>query len=87
MRCIAPDRRGFGQSDWNGPERKSSPIDYDVFADDTVHLLEKLNVGPFVFVASSMGPGETVLAHLRSRYIQENCKVRIRRDKNGKTFY
>lgn len=76
MRCIAPDRRGFGKSDWTGPEAKSSPIDYDVFADDTIHLLEKLDVGHFVFVASSMGPGETLLAHSRSRYIRENCKVR-----------
>ncbi|KAK2758219.1 hypothetical protein FQN54_004063 [Arachnomyces sp. PD_36] len=74
MRCIAPDRRGFGASDWNGPEMKSSPIDYDVFADDTAHLLEKLDVGPLVFIASSMGPGETVLAHSRSSYVQKNCK-------------
>jgi non-heme chloroperoxidase len=79
IRCIAPDRRGFGSSDWTGPET-TSPISYEVFADDTIHLLEKLNVGPFVFVASSMGPGESVLAHSRSAHIQKNCKVRCSRN-------
>ena len=75
FRCIAPDRRGFGQSDWSGSEPVSSPIDYSVFAADTAHLLEKLKVGPFIFVGASMGSGESVLAHSQSQYVRENCKV------------
>ncbi|OJD17976.1 hypothetical protein AJ78_02007 [Emergomyces pasteurianus Ep9510] len=74
FRCIVPDRRGFGQSDWNGTERGEAEIDYNVFAQDTAHLLEKLDIGPFVFVAASMGPGETLLAYERSEYVRNNCK-------------
>ncbi|KAK2792677.1 hypothetical protein FQN51_001595 [Onygenales sp. PD_10] len=74
FRCIAPDRRGFGKSDWNGAEQGKGEIDYHVFAQDTTHLLETLDIGPFVFVAASMGPGETLLAYDRSQYIRENCK-------------
>ncbi|OAX77205.1 hypothetical protein ACJ72_08499 [Emergomyces africanus] len=74
FRCIAPDRRGFGHSDWNGAEPGKEQIDYNVFAQDTAHLLEKLDIGPFVFVAASMGPGETLLAYERSEYIRNNCK-------------
>ncbi|KJF61093.1 uncharacterized protein CIMG_11466 [Coccidioides immitis RS] len=75
FRCIAPDRRGFGKSDWNGCDNdQSKPIDYSVFAADTIHLLEQINVGPFVFVAASMGPGETIQAYWQSEYVRENCK-------------
>ncbi|KAG5297713.1 alpha/beta hydrolase [Histoplasma ohiense] len=77
FRCIAPDRRGFGQSDWNGgncAEPGKEQIDYNVFAQDAAHLLEKLDIGPFVFVAASMGPGETLLAYERSEYVRSNCK-------------
>ncbi|EEH07786.1 alpha/beta hydrolase [Histoplasma capsulatum G186AR] len=73
FRCIAPDRRGFGQSDWNGgncAEPGKEQIDYNVFAQDAAHLLEKLDIGPFVFVAASMGPGETLLAYERSEYVR-----------------
>ncbi|EEH40136.2 hypothetical protein PAAG_08985 [Paracoccidioides lutzii Pb01] len=73
-RCIAPDRRGFGNSDWNGPEPGMEQIDYNVFAQDTAHLLEKLDIRPFVFVAASMGPGETLLAYERSEFVRSNCK-------------
>ncbi|KAF5009418.1 hypothetical protein FDECE_4350 [Fusarium decemcellulare] len=73
FRCIAPDRRGFGQSDWSGPENNGD-IDYSVLARDVVDLLEKLKPGPFVFVAASMGTGETVLAHSISDYVKDNCK-------------
>ncbi|KKZ59632.1 hypothetical protein EMCG_05390 [[Emmonsia] crescens] len=74
FRCIAPDRRGFGQSDWNGAEPGKEQIDYNVFAQDTAHLLETLDIGPFVFVAASMGPGETLLAYECSEYVRSNCK-------------
>jgi hypothetical protein len=74
FRCIAVDRRGFGQSDWSGPERKGDS-DYSVLARDVVGLLEKIKPGPFVFIAASMGTGETVLAHGLSEYVRSNCKV------------
>ncbi|ODH16407.1 hypothetical protein ACO22_06351 [Paracoccidioides brasiliensis] len=48
-------------------------IDYNVFAQDTAHLLEKLDIGPFIFVAASMGPGETLLAYERSEFVRSNC--------------
>lgn len=77
FRCIAPDRRGFGKSDWTGCEYDGSkPIDYSVFAADAAYLLEKAKVGPFVFIAASMGPGETVQAYWQSQYVRDNCKVR-----------
>lgn len=74
-RCIAPDRRGFGKSDWDGPQ-SDAIITYETFAQDTVHLLEKfLDVGPFVFITASMGAGESILALEASEYIRKNCKV------------
>lgn len=76
LRCIAPDRRGFGNSDWDGVD--SSEITYQTLADDTAYLVQLLKVGPFVAIASSMGPGETVLAYLSSPYFRENCKVRTK---------
>lgn len=77
FRCIAPDRRGFGKSDWDGPQ-SDTPITYQTFAQDTVHLLEKfLDVGPFVFITSSMGAGESILALEASDYLRKNCKVCI----------
>lgn len=75
FRCIAPDRRGFGKSDWDGPQGDAQ-ITYETFAQDSVHLLEKfLNVGPFAFITSSMGAGESVLALEASDYLRGNCKV------------
>ena len=74
-RCIAPDRRGFGKSDWDGPQ-SDAIITYETFAQDTVHLLEKfLDVGPFVFITASMGAGESILALEASEYLRKNCKV------------
>lgn len=66
FRCIAPDRRGFGNSDWDGPD--GCEVSYQTFADDTAYLVEKLSVGHFVVVASSMGPGESVLGYFSSQY-------------------
>lgn len=78
IRCIAPDRRGFGNSDWDGPTGTSGMrISYQTFADDTAHIVEKVALRSFVVVASSMGPGESLLAYLSSSYFQENCKVRV----------
>jgi pimeloyl-ACP methyl ester carboxylesterase len=75
FRCIAPDRRGFGRSDWNGVQLKCTDIDYNVFAKDVVDLLEKLQIGKFVFIAASMGGGESLLAYQSSDYIRQHCQV------------
>jgi pimeloyl-ACP methyl ester carboxylesterase len=77
LRCIAPDRRGFGQSDWNGLQPDRSEIDYEVLARDIVDLLEKLKVGNFIFVAASMAGGESVLAFMASDYVRQHCQVRV----------
>ncbi|HRG38452.1 MAG TPA: alpha/beta hydrolase [Bacteroidia bacterium] len=54
-RCIAYDRRGFGNSDkpWNG-------YDYDTFADDLNAVIETLNLSDVTLVGFSMGGGEVV---------------------------
>lgn len=74
FRCIAPDRRGFGQSDWSGPNLNGD-INYDVFASDVVDLLEKIKPGPFIFVGASMGTGETLLAYSLSSYVRAQYKA------------
>lgn len=75
FRCIASDRRGFGKSDWEGPQA-STEVTYQTFAQDTAYLLEDvLKLGPFVVVANSMGPGESVLALEESEHFRQNCKV------------
>lgn len=78
FRCIAPDRRGFGDSEWNGRYTNGSSkhiITYDTFADDVIYLLEDLEVGDFVFIGGSMGCGESLLAWERSAYVRQHCKV------------
>ncbi len=54
-RCIAYDRRGFGNSDkpWNG-------YDYDTLADDLNAIIETLNLSEVTLVGFSMGGGEVV---------------------------
>jgi non-heme chloroperoxidase len=78
FRCIAPDRRGFGDSEWNG-RRPNNPakskITYDTFADDVIFLLEDLEVDHFVFIGASMGSGESLLCYERSPSIRDRCKV------------
>ncbi|KAL5351172.1 hypothetical protein ACLOAV_003023 [Pseudogymnoascus australis] len=71
LRCIAPDRRGFGRSDWNGLQPDRSEIDYEVFARDVVDLLETIKVGKFIFVAASMAGGESLLAYTSSDYFPQ----------------
>jgi len=75
-RCIAPDRRGFGQSDWTGLEGDHTEVNYDVFARDLADLLETIKVGNFVFVAASMAGGESLLACSSSDYVRQHCQVR-----------
>jgi non-heme chloroperoxidase len=76
IRCIGIDRRGFGKSDWNG-EPSKEPITYETFADDTIHIIEHLRLENIVFVAASMGCGETILAWERSEYVKKHSKVSI----------
>lgn len=72
VRCIASDRRGFGQSAWNGNTGKD--ITYDTFAQDSIDLVRKVKVGKFWFVAASMGCGETLLAYLKAEDLQKQCQ-------------
>lgn len=54
-RCIAYDRRGFGQSDkpWTG-------YDYDTLAADLHELIDALDLSDITLVGFSMGGGEVV---------------------------
>lgn len=55
FRCIAYDRRGFGQSDkpWTG-------YDYDTFAEDLKTIIDTLDLTEVTLVGFSMGGGEVV---------------------------
>jgi hypothetical protein len=84
LRCIAPDRRGFGNSDWNGtiklgtnsPEyAKKAEITFETFAGDVAFLIESLDIGSFICICASMGCGESLLLRERSEYARKNCKV------------
>ncbi|WZH45807.1 AB hydrolase-1 domain-containing protein [Fusarium acuminatum] len=75
-RVIAPDRRGFGKSEWAGHD-STTPIGYKELGQDLSDLLERIQPGPFVFVATSMSTGEALMAYLNSPYIQENCQGMI----------
>ncbi|KAL2170604.1 hypothetical protein VTG60DRAFT_4617 [Thermothelomyces hinnuleus] len=72
---IAPDRRGFGNSEWANPA--TGEVTFDTFVSDAVgllgHVMQK-NPGPFVFVAASMGCSESVLACIASRFLHTHCK-------------
>ncbi|KAK4121206.1 alpha/beta-hydrolase [Parathielavia appendiculata] len=72
---IAPDRRGFGNSDW--ATSLTGEVTFDTFVEDAVALLEHVmqrNPGPFVFVGASMGTAESVLAHSASEFLREHCR-------------
>jgi non-heme chloroperoxidase len=60
-RCIAYDRRGFGDSG-----KPSGGYDYDTFASDLNDLMTQLDVRDAVLVGSSMGGGE--VARYIARY-------------------
>ncbi|KAK4039493.1 Alpha/Beta hydrolase protein [Parachaetomium inaequale] len=72
---IAPDRRGFGNSDWSTPS--TGEVTLDTFVSDAVNLLENVlqqNPGPFVFIAASMGTAESVLVRATSNLLRLYCK-------------
>ncbi|SPO04474.1 uncharacterized protein DNG_07159 [Cephalotrichum gorgonifer] len=70
FRVVAPDRRGFGRSEW----RAGEGFGWDVLVGDLVGVLEGAGVGEFVFVASSMGCTESLLAYQGSEFVRERCK-------------
>lgn len=78
VRCVASDRRGFGDSEWSGAGGNGDPITYDTFAHDTVDFLTTVfqqSNGTFYFIASSMGCGETALAyHLLTSPLKQRCR-------------
>lgn len=55
LRCIMPDRRGFGRSDrpWDG-------YDYTTLADDLASLISHLGLRDITLVGYAMGGGEAV---------------------------
>jgi len=76
IRCIAPDRRGFGQSEWTGPHA-ADDVTYDILASDTSALIQSItDLDSFIFVCSSMGCGESVLVqkHLHAAGAGSKCK-------------
>lgn len=75
FRCIAPDRRGFGQSDWNGPDQGGKSITLETFADDVTLLLKSLKLESFILVGASMGCSEALLAFDKSKFFKDCCKV------------
>lgn len=60
-RCIAYDRRGFGESG-----RPAGGYDYDTFASDLNDLIEHLDLRDAVLIGFSMGGGE--VARYLARY-------------------
>lgn len=63
IRCIAPDRRGFGKSAWTGTRPlESGGVTYDTFAQDNIAVLRAADVkGQWGVVGASMGAGESLL--------------------------
>ena len=66
FRCIAYDRRGFGES-----ERPASGYDYDTFAADLESLLTSLDLKNVILAGFSMGGGEV------ARYLGTYGSARI----------
>lgn len=68
LRCILPDRRGFGRSDrpWDG-------YDYDTLADDLAALIGHLGLADITLVGYAMGGGEAV------RYLARHGSAQVAR--------
>ena len=66
FRCVAYDRRGFGES-----ERPAGGYDYDTFADDLHSLLTTLDLRNVILAGFSMGGGEV------ARYLGKHGSDRI----------
>ena len=75
-RCILPDRRGYGKSEWTG-STPSSTIDYSVFASDLVQTINTAlssSSESFYGIGSSLGCGEWLLALQSSPALLARCK-------------
>ncbi|ETN45903.1 uncharacterized protein HMPREF1541_00084 [Cyphellophora europaea CBS 101466] len=82
IRCVAPDRRGFGKSEWGGisgedkDTRQEMTTTYDTFAADTRAVLQHAGIdGNWAFAAASMGCGEALLA---CEGLEEGLKERFK---------
>ncbi|KAK6088660.1 epoxide hydrolase [Seiridium cupressi] len=73
FRCIAPDRRGFGQSDWTGYP-SSQTLSWEVLVADLVGLLTTLKVDNFIFIGASMDCTESLYSYQTSDLIRKRCK-------------
>lgn len=73
FRCIGIDRRGFGNSDWTGPQT-TEDIDYGTFVEDVAFIVESLKLESFAFLGASMGCGEGLLACSFSNVVRDKCK-------------
>lgn len=76
FRCILPDRRGYGKSEWSGPAL-STTIDYGVFASDLVQIVKSALPSPeqhFYSIGSSLGCGEWLLAFRSDPELLKRCK-------------
>lgn len=74
-RCILPDRRGYGKSEWTG-STPSSTIDYSVFASDLTQIIHTTlpSSQPFYGIGSSLGCGEWLLALQSSPQLLARCR-------------
>lgn len=68
LRCVLPDRRGFGRS-----ERPWEGYDYDTLADDLAAVLSHLDLSEVTLVGYAMGGGEAV------RYLARHGSARVAR--------
>ncbi|KAI1874947.1 uncharacterized protein JN550_002376 [Neoarthrinium moseri] len=73
FRCIAPDKRGFGRSDWNQAATPTN-LTWKTFTSDLIALLEHIDVQQFVFIGTSMGCNESLRAYQTSSRVRERCK-------------
>lgn len=77
-RCIAMDRRGYGDSQWSCSPQPGKEIDYDTFADDLALVLDIVasatDGNGFVGIGASLGCGELLLALHRNSKLQPSCR-------------
>ena len=76
FRCILPDRRGYGKSQWAG-SALSTAIDYEAYASDPVQIVKTALPSPdqhFYSIGSSLGCGEWLLALRNDPALLKRCK-------------
>ena len=63
IRCVAPDRRGFGRSEWVGRQGRGD-VTYETLAGDVLAVVQDAGIGregEWAVVAASMGCAESVI--------------------------